>query len=60
MSCRPMGRPRLDKAVGTETAGRPGVEDTLTEGEGPLQREPSKLNTPEAAGNCSDADNPQS
>lgn len=26
MSCRPMGRPRLDKAVGTETAGRPGVQ----------------------------------
>ena len=23
MSCKPMGRPLLDKAVGTETAGRP-------------------------------------
>ena len=23
MSCKPIGRPLLDKAVGTETAGRP-------------------------------------
>lgn len=27
MSCRPMGSPRLDKAVGTETAGKPDVDE---------------------------------
>lgn len=29
MSCRLMGSPRLDKAVGTETAGIPGVEKMM-------------------------------
>lgn len=33
MSCKPMGRPRLDKAVGTETAGRPGVKKKTAEGQ---------------------------
>lgn len=32
MSCKPMGRPRLDKAVGTETAGRPEVMKKRVEG----------------------------
>lgn len=46
MSCRPMGRPRLDKAVGTETAGRPGVQTERELREAGCSKSQSEQRTP--------------
>lgn len=54
MSCRLMGSPRLDKAVGTETAGIPGMEKMMG-----CFKDGNKSSTLEAGVNCRGGEGPQ-